>query len=50
MALGHILAVLSEMFSVTPTMLHGKIREDPLYGLHVKLQVRILWIFTFGYI
>jgi hypothetical protein len=34
MVLRHILAVLCEMFSVTPIMADGEVQEDPLHGLH----------------
>jgi hypothetical protein len=47
MVLRHILAVLCEMFSVTPNNTDGWVREDPLRGLHAR-QILILWVFTSG--
>jgi hypothetical protein len=46
MVLRHILAVLCEMFSITPIMTDGQVEEDPLHGLHAR-QIQILWIFTY---
>jgi hypothetical protein len=43
----HILAMLCEMFSITPIMNNGYVEEDPLHGLHAR-QILILWIFTCG--
>jgi hypothetical protein len=42
------LAVLCEMFSVTPIMPDGYVEEDPLHGLHPPRQILILWIYTCG--
>jgi hypothetical protein len=36
MVLRHILAVLCEMFSVTPVMTNGYVEEDPLYRLNAR--------------
>jgi hypothetical protein len=36
MVLRYILAVLREMFSVTPVMPDGWVEEDPLHGLHAR--------------
>jgi hypothetical protein len=47
MVLRHILAMLREVFSVTPVMTDGKVEEVPLHGLHA-CQIWILWIFTCG--
>jgi hypothetical protein len=35
--LGHILAVLCEMFSITPIVTDGWVEEEPLHGLHARL-------------
>jgi hypothetical protein len=34
--LRHILAVLGEMFSITPIMTEGYVEEEPLHGLHAR--------------
>jgi hypothetical protein len=39
MVIRHILAVLCEMFSVTPIMTEGWVEEDPLHGLHAPRQM-----------
>jgi hypothetical protein len=42
MVLRHILAELCEMFSVTPNMTDGNVKQDLLHGLHAR-QIWILW-------
>jgi hypothetical protein len=32
----HILAVLCDMFTLTPVMTDGSVEEDPLRGLHAR--------------
>jgi hypothetical protein len=32
----HILAMLCEMFSITPVITDGLLEEDPLHGLHAR--------------
>jgi hypothetical protein len=36
MVLRHILAVMCEMFSITPIMTDGWVKEDPLHSLHAR--------------
>jgi hypothetical protein len=44
MVLQHILAMLCEMFHMTPIMTNGYKEEDPLHDLHAH-QFSVLWIF-----
>jgi hypothetical protein len=44
MVLRHVLAVLCEIFLVTPIMTDGWVDEDPLHGFHAR-QTPILCIF-----
>jgi hypothetical protein len=45
MVLQHIFAVLCKMFSITPTINDGQVKEDILHGLHSH-RIWILWTFT----
>jgi hypothetical protein len=47
MELRRILAVLCEVFSVTPIMTGGYIEDVPVRGFHAR-QVSLLWSFTGG--